>query len=79
MKLLDYFKSLSLGEQADFAKKAGTTPGYLLQAAYGYKKIGPEFALRLEGASEGAVKATELSPDFPWDLAAKTLCTECTS
>jgi DNA-binding transcriptional regulator YdaS (Cro superfamily) len=77
MKLLTHLKSLSDDGLSAFADMAGTSVGYLNQVAYGYKQIGPAFALRIEIASGGALSARELSPDFPWDEAAKILCPVC--
>lgn len=78
MTLLEYMKSLTPDGLTAFANMVDTSVGYLHQVAYGYKKIGPAFALQLEIHSGGLLNARELSPDFPWDAAAKVLCTECT-
>lgn len=74
MTLLEYFKSLNADEQVVFANKAGTSVGYMHQAAYGYKNVGPDFALRIEKASDKKVLATELCPGFSWELAKESLC-----
>lgn len=79
MTLLEYINSLPAGGLSKFANMADTSVGYLHQIAYGYKNIGPAFAIRLEKASGGTLKARELSPYFPWSAAAEILCTECTS
>jgi DNA-binding transcriptional regulator YdaS (Cro superfamily) len=68
--LLEYLKSLTPEELAGFASMADTSTGYLWQVAYGRKRIGPEFALRLESASGKRLPAHKLCPDFPWDKAA---------
>ena len=61
---------MSAEELQKFASIADTSIGYLWQVAYGYKRIGPEFALRLEKASHNELAADDLCPDFPWDQAA---------
>jgi DNA-binding transcriptional regulator YdaS (Cro superfamily) len=71
--LLEYLKSLSPDERQAFAVRASTSVGYLNQVAHGYKRIGAEFALALEVASDDVLRAEELCPDFPWD----TLCGRC--
>lgn len=76
MTLLEYIKSLTADELSVFANTVGTSVGYINQAAYGYKNIGPDFALRLEKASGRKVLATDLCPGFSWDLAKQALC-EC--
>lgn len=78
MNLSDYLKTLTPDQVASFADKAGTSVGYLTtQLAYGYRRIGPQLALALEAASEGALKADELCPDFPWSAAANPARCRC--
>jgi DNA-binding transcriptional regulator YdaS (Cro superfamily) len=78
MTLPEYIKSLSADGLTAFALKAGTSAGYLkTQLAYGHKSISPELALAMEKASDGALDAAQLCPDFPWDQAAKGRCETC--
>lgn len=73
--LLNYYNGLASPEaKASFLARAEVSLGYYQQVAYGYKKIGPAFALRLESASDGALRAEVLSPDFDWSSAAKGRC-----
>lgn len=77
MTLLEYIKALGPEELHEFANRVPSTVGYLNQVAYGYKRIGPEFALKLEQASGGILNAEELCPEFPWALAAHGRCPNC--
>ena len=67
MKTLpEYIKSLDDVQLQAFADRAGTTLGYLNLLRYGKKRIGPEFALTLEKASNFELNAEQLCPNFPW-------------
>lgn len=65
--LLSYFEALTHEEREAFAKRAETSIATIRLAANGYKTngeliIGPEFAGRLEAASNGALQRDDLSP-----------------
>lgn len=65
--LLDYFNRLTHAEKKAFAMRASTSIATIRLAANGYKTnaalvIGPEFAGRLEDASDGALPRDTLSP-----------------
>lgn len=64
--LLDYLASLTPAERAAFAKKAGSSAMSLRLASHGYKTGGrlalsPDFAARIEAASDGKLSRTLLS------------------
>lgn len=55
-----------LDQKNDFeriAADADTTPGYLLQIAYGFSKPSPQLAKRLEKATNGRTTRHELLPE----------------
>ena len=64
--LIDYLAALTPEARAAFAEKAGSSPMSLRLAAHGYKtggklSLSPEFAARIEAASEGELPRTLLS------------------
>jgi DNA-binding transcriptional regulator YdaS (Cro superfamily) len=68
MNILDYLKSLPKPDRHVFAAQCGTTLGHLQNAAYGYKPFSAELAIRIEAASDGAVRAEGMRPDVPWHV-----------
>lgn len=70
--LLAYLTARTPEERCEFAAKAGSSAMSLRLAAHGYKTQGtlaitPEFAARIEAASDGALSRLELS----------TVCAAC--
>lgn len=64
--LLRFLKTLTLAQRKKFAARAGSSDMSLRLAAHGYKTKGklvitPEFAARIEEASDGALCRTQLS------------------
>ena len=47
-----------------FAKRAGTTLGYLAQIAWGFRKTSADLSIRIERASHGLVPIEDLRPDL---------------
>lgn len=59
-----YLKTLSPAAQADYAKRAGTTIGYIKKVLYTGQQVGGRIARRLDEESAGAVPRAELRPDI---------------
>lgn len=62
--LRSYLSTLSVDEQAAYAREAGTTIGYLRKALCKGQRFDGALALRLDEASRGVVHRTELRPDI---------------
>lgn len=62
-KLLIYLNGLSKQEQADFARRCGTTVGYLRKAGSRGEKLREKVCALVETHSAGAVKRAELRPE----------------
>ena len=65
--LLDYWQGLTPEGRNTFARRAGSSIGAIRLAAHGYKTDGelditPEFAARLEMASDGVLSRDKLAP-----------------
>lgn len=58
-----YLATLSPIAQADYARRAGTTIGYLRKALSVGQQVGGALARRLDEESNGAVSRFELRPD----------------
>ncbi|MCL2298363.1 MAG: helix-turn-helix domain-containing protein [Proteobacteria bacterium] len=65
-KLRQYLNSLSLCEQLDYARRCGTTAGYLRKAISVAQKLKLDLCVRLDRASAGAVRCEDLRPDVDW-------------
>jgi DNA-binding transcriptional regulator YdaS (Cro superfamily) len=66
MKLLDYLNDLPVAAQRLFAKRCGTSIGYLRQIGYGHRKCPAELAINIERESSRAVVCEELRPTADW-------------
>lgn len=65
MKLKDFIKTIrSEEERVAFAKRCGTTYGYLKMVSYGAKPCGPHLAVALEEQTDGRVTRKELRDDW---------------
>lgn len=64
MKPIEYLKPMSQRERADFAKKIGTTLGYLNLVRGGHRRLGPNLARRFVSAADGQVSLLEARPDI---------------
>ena len=60
--------SLSTDEQANFAKRAETSIGFLRKAISVKQKLGEGICIRIEAATNGKVRAEDLRPDVPWHV-----------
>ncbi len=61
-----FLKSLSPAERTKFARRCGTTVGYLRKATYVRSKIGGDLAVAIDRESCGAVRLEDLRPDIDW-------------
>ena len=67
MKLKDFIKTIrSEEERVMFARRCGTSFGYLKMVSYGVKPCGPRLAVAIEEFSERKVTRPELRED--WSL-----------
>lgn len=65
-KLLAYINNLPVEARDDFAKRAGTTVGYLRKAVSIGSRMGVELCIAIERASDGALMVEDLRPDVDW-------------
>lgn len=63
-ELREYLKTLTPDEQRDFAKRAGTSIGYLRKCLSTGQKIGGVIARRLDEESNSAVRKESLRYDI---------------
>lgn len=66
MDLRTYLKTLSPPQQTEFAKRCGTTIGYLRKWLCVGTHIGPSTAIAIERESGGLVRCEELAPNVDW-------------
>lgn len=71
--LRTYLRTLSRSDQEVFAKRAGTTIGYLRKAISTRQVIGEKTCARLEAESGGSVTRCDLRPD-DWQVIWPELC-----
>lgn len=64
--LRSYLNGRKPDEQEDFARRAGTTIGYLRKVLSTKKPIGAEIVIALERESGGEVRCEDLRPDVDW-------------
>ena len=65
-KLLCYLNGLPPPEQVEFARRSGTTIGYLRKAISKGQKIGEGLCINLERESARAVVCEDLRDDVDW-------------
>lgn len=63
-KLLSFINSLRVADRAAFAEACGTTVGYLRKATSAKQLLRPELCTRIERASGGAVRRSDLRSDW---------------
>lgn len=66
-QLRRYLNSLPVGEQAAYARRCGTTVGYLRKAISKRARIHVETCVSLQVESSGAVRCEALRPDVDWE------------
>lgn len=69
MTFREYWQSIK-GEPARqaFAERCGSTLGYFKLLSCGHANCGPDLAIRIEAATDGAVTVESLRPDVPWHV-----------
>lgn len=67
-QLLVYLNTLDSTTRADFARRCGTTVGYLRKAVSVGQKIGAETCINIERESLGSVRCEQLRPDVDWGV-----------
>jgi DNA-binding transcriptional regulator YdaS (Cro superfamily) len=65
-ELRSFLKSLSQSEQSRYAKRCGTTIGYLRKAMSAEQDFGDALVVALDRESSGAVRCERLRPDIDW-------------
>lgn len=61
--LTEYLNRLPKPERTEFARRCGTTEGYLRKAASTKQRLGAELCVALEQESHGAISRRSLRPD----------------
>lgn len=64
--LRKYLNGLSPAEQIAFAKRCGTSVGYLRKAISAQQRIGESLAISIERESDGVVRCEQVRPDVDW-------------
>lgn len=64
--LTDYLNGLPPDMQADYARRCGTTVGYLRKAASIGQRLGENLCIALDRESDGVVRCEKLRPDVDW-------------
>lgn len=64
MDMYGFLKEFGVPETRKLARKLGTSYAYLSQIAYGHRKAGPQFAVRIERETGGLVRREDLRPDL---------------
>lgn len=67
-----YLSSLSPAEQLAYAKRCGTSIGYLRKAISKGQRLGTTLCINLDRESGRAVRLEELRPDPDWDYVRST-------
>jgi len=65
--LRTYLNTLPLDQQEAYAKRCGTTIGYLRKAISKKQQLGAGLVVALDRESEGAVPIDDTSPDVDWE------------
>ena len=73
-KLLAYINRLSVDERMEFARRCGTSIGYLRKAISRGEKLNAVLCIDIDEATGGAVPCDELRPDLlaRWDYLRST-------
>lgn len=71
-KLIAYLNSLTPDEQADFARRCGTSVGYLRKAASTGQRLGESLAINIDRESGRAVTFDYLRSDADWNYVRST-------
>ena len=64
MTLNEYFSTEPRGAKSEMAEHLRITPTWLSLLIRGERKASPELSLRIENATQGLIKRSELRPDI---------------
>ena len=64
MNLKQYFKDEPHGAKKEMADYLGITPVWLAMIMHKKRKVSPQLAKKIEKATQGLVKASDLRPDI---------------
>ena len=64
--LLEHLNSLPVDEQVAFARRCGTTVGYLRKAVSVKQRMGSDLCILLERESCGNIRCEDIRPDVDW-------------
>ena len=67
-KLREYLNSLPVDEQHKFARRVGTSVGYMRKAISTNQRLGVGLLVEIERATDGAVRCEDLRPDVDWSV-----------
>jgi DNA-binding transcriptional regulator YdaS (Cro superfamily) len=71
--VIDYLNGLETDEQQAFAKRCGTSVGYLRKAASAGQKLGESLCINIERETSGAVRVESIRPDVDWQFIRQTV------
>ncbi len=67
MDFRTYWLTMPVAARNDFARRCGTSPGFLRNLVYDTRKTcGEKLAIAIERESAGAVRCETLRPDVDW-------------
>lgn len=64
--LLDFINDQAPDNQVDFARRCGTTIGYMRLIAYGKRRCGESLAINIDRETGGTISMQTLRPDVEW-------------
>ena len=65
-KLLSYLNSLGKQDQESFARRCGTSVGYLRKAVSTGQQLGESLCINIDRESDSSVRFEDLRPDVDW-------------
>lgn len=65
-KLLTYLNSLAPDSQREFARRCGTSIGYLRKAISVGQRLGESLCINIDRESAGTVRCEDLAPSVDW-------------
>lgn len=65
-KLLSYLNSLDKHDQEIFAKRCGSSVGYLRKAVSTGQRLGESLCINIDRESNSSVRFEDLRPDVDW-------------
>lgn len=76
-KLRQYLNSLPVPEQADFARRCGTTIGYLRKAISAGQQLAEKTCIAIDRESRGVVRCEDIRADVDWGYLRGTSAVPC--